>query len=108
MRKSDPHGHAFGQVVDGHRHDEQPYALAAVMAGATGASFVVFMGRERVQPQHQQDAQAHAQHYQASPRECMTRQLGARFDAGQQERKSRSGQHHACGHAQHRVFVLGF
>ena len=50
----------------------------------------------------------HAQHHEACALEGMTRQMGARFDAGQQERKSRSGQHHARGHAQHGVFVLGF
>ena len=71
--------------MDGYRHDEQPHALAALMAGAAGAGFVVFVGCERVQTQHEQDAQAHSQNHQSSALEGMARQLGARFDARQQE-----------------------
>src|SRR5690606_34372107 len=100
-------GHAFRDVVQGDGQHEQPDPVQthAVRAARTGA--FMFVGREVVETEHQQHAEAQADHHgQRSGGRIAEDRFGG-SQSGQNQGKGTGGKHHAGGEAEHAVLGAG-
>ncbi|MNM85678.1 hypothetical protein D3C81_978070 [compost metagenome] len=101
--KADANGHALGQVVQGDRQHEQPHAVDPVRLRAARAGAFVFVRGEAVEAEHQQHAQAHADHHRQCRVRAVAGDLPGCVEARQDQRERTGGEHHACGKPEHHI-----